>query len=150
VNELRSQADADELLSRFGAFHDSCLHEAHVWSDHYVYSDLRMHCTGDLDTRVRLVIQRQVSGLSAVELLFEQVLTFHLQPSPQDYDSIIFGATMLHRGEAFYWADVEGWSPESADRDDATWIAARKVSWRDASKWMGSELRFGPHEEFDP
>jgi hypothetical protein len=75
--------------------------------------------------------------------LFEQVVTFHLQPGPQNYDSIIYDATMLLDGDRMYWADTGGWTYTAANRDDATWIAAKKMSWRDASEWMGSNLRYG-------
>ncbi|MGD0364328.1 MAG: hypothetical protein ABSC93_25910 [Bryobacteraceae bacterium] len=144
-NHLVSEADVDHLLHDFGGFHDGCLREAHVWTGHWVAEDLHMHCTGELDTRVRLLIQRQFSAPSAIELLFEEVTTFHLQPSPRNYDSIIFGATMLLDGDTFYWADLGGWSPAASERDHATWIAAKKVSWRDASDWMGPDLRYGTH-----
>jgi hypothetical protein len=136
-------------MANFGGFHDSCLREAHVWSEHYVHPDLKMHCSGNLDTRVRLLIQRQFKNPSAVELLFEQVTAFHLQPSAENYDSIIFEATMLHIGDTFYWADSGNWLPTSATRDSATWIAGRKMSWRDASNWMGKQLRYGPHDLTD-
>jgi hypothetical protein len=145
-NHLFSKADTDSLLKVFGDFHDSCLREAHVWTEHWVGSDLHMHCSGELDTRVRLLIQRQFSPPSAIEILFEQVVTFHLQPSPHNYDSIILGATMLFETDTFYWADAGGWSPEANDRDQATWIAAKKVSWRDASDLMGANLRYGIHD----
>ena len=56
---LSSQADLDQLMNIFGHFHDGCIREAHVWTEHFVDTDLRMSCTGDLDTRVRLLIQRQ-------------------------------------------------------------------------------------------
>jgi hypothetical protein len=101
-----------------------------------------MKCSPDLDTRVRLLIQRQFNSPSAIELLFEQVVTFHLQPSPDNYDSIIYGATLLCREETFYWADTEEWSPAGTARDDSTWIAAKKLSGRDASDWMGDKLRY--------
>src|SRR5258706_13915877 len=94
-NHLASKTEVDNLLKVFGGFHGGCLREAHVWTEHWVASDLRMRCTGELDTRVRLLIQRQFSAPSAIELLFEQVTAFHLQPSPDNYDSIIFDATML-------------------------------------------------------
>src|SRR5450759_44715 len=102
-----------------------------------------MHCSGEQDTRVRLLIQRQFSAPSAIELLFEQVVTFHLQPSPDNYDSIIYAATLIHNGDTFYWAEEGGWSPTGETRDRCTWIAAKKISWRDASLWMGAELRYG-------
>lgn len=75
---LESQADIDHLLHAVGGFHDGCIREAHVWAEHYVLPDLRMSCGGDLDTRVRLLVQRQFKAPSAIELLFEQVVTFHL------------------------------------------------------------------------
>ena len=145
-NRLTSTADINNLLKVFDGFHDSCLREAHLWTEHWVGSDLRMHCSGELDTRVRLLIQRQFNAPSAIELQFEQVVTFHLQPSPRNYDSIILGATMLIDGDTFYWADTGGWSPAAKDRDQATWIASKKVSWRDASDWMGADLRYWIHD----
>jgi hypothetical protein len=141
---LASQADLDQLMNVFGGFHDGCIREAHAWTEHFVDTGLSMSCTGDLDTRVRLLVQRQFKAPSAIELLFEQVVTFHLQPSPENYDSIIFGAAMLCRDGTFYWADDADWSPESSKRDESTWIAAKKLSWRDISEWMGRDLHYGP------
>jgi hypothetical protein len=69
--------------------------------------------------------------------------TFHLQPSPENYDSIIFGVAMLCRDGTFYWAEDADWSPESPERDETSWIAAKKLSWRDASEWMGPDLHYG-------
>lgn len=142
-NELRSQSDLDGLLRLFGGFHDGCLREAHVWTEHFVTPDLHMHCSPELDTAARLLIQRQAHSPSAVELLFEQVTMLHLKPSPPNYDSIIFGATLLCRDDTFYWSDTEDWHPEQEGSSDATWIGCKKLSWRDASEWMGAELRYG-------
>jgi hypothetical protein len=123
---LGTQADLDKLLELFGGFHDGCIREAHVWTETYVHPNLSMTCPGHLDNRVRLFVQRQFEAPSAIELLFEQVTTFHLLPSPDNYDSIIFGATMVHENDLSYWADSEGWSPAAPDRDKSTWIAAKK------------------------
>lgn len=141
-----SQADIERLLDVFGGFHDACLREVHIWADTYVMPDLRMHCPGDLDTRARILFQRQFRDPSAIELLFEQVVAFHLQPSPPNYDSIIYDAAMLLVDGVYYWAESDDWSPNSQSRDSSTWIAAKTVSWRDASDWMGDELRFGTRE----
>src|ERR1043165_9900300 len=97
-NPIASQADIERLLNLFGGFHDGCLREAHVWTEQHVNTDLSMHFGANLDTRVRLLIQRQFKEPSAIELLFEQVTAFHLQPSPENYDSTIFDATMLRDG----------------------------------------------------
>jgi hypothetical protein len=143
LNRIRSKADIDNLLTAFGGFHDGCLREAHIWTESWVAPDLRMHCASDLDTRIRLLVQRQGRDPSAIELVFEQVVTFHLQPSPQNYDSISFEATMLLDGDTYYWAEASGWSYTADNRDAVTWIAAKKVSWRDVSDWMGADLRYG-------
>ncbi len=110
-NHIVSKADADKLLDIFGGFHDGCLREVHIWTQSWVAPDLRMQCASDLDTRIRFYVQRQFRNPSAIELLFEQVVGFHLQPSAQNYDSIIFGATLLFDGDIICWADAAGWSP---------------------------------------
>ena len=141
---LTSQADLDQLTLTFGDFHDGCLREVHIWTESFVDTEMRMSVASDLDTRVRLLIQRQWRDPSAIELLFEEVTTLHLRPSQQNYDSIIMCALMLLRDGDFYWAEDADWSLESPKRDDVTWIAAKKVSWRDVSEWMGPDLHYGP------
>jgi hypothetical protein len=128
----------------FGGFHDGCLREAHVSAGNFVNSQLMMTCRDYRDTSVRLLIQRQWKAPSAIELLFEQVVTFHLLPSPENCDSIIYTAALFCREGMLYWADTADWRPDAPDRDQATWIAAKKVSWRDVSEWMGPDLRYGP------
>lgn len=70
-NALNSQSDLNALLQLFGRFHDGCLREAHIWTEHSVNSEMVMSVSGDLDTRVRLLIQRQWRDPSAIELLFD-------------------------------------------------------------------------------
>jgi hypothetical protein len=141
---VRSRADVDYLLDRFGGFHDSCLREMHVWTEHWVGEDLAMAAPPHLDTRVRVLFHRQSRDPSAIEILFSQVTRLNLVPSPEDYDSIIFEATLLIRGDNLYWSDHAGWSPDAPDRDRSTWIAAKQLAWREASEWLGNRLRYGP------
>lgn len=139
---VRTEADIEMLLTEFGEFHDGCLREVHIWTDNHVNDDLSMTCSFGLDTHMRMLFQRQFPDPSAVELLFEQVTAFHLAPSPENYDSIIFSAVLALREDgALYWVDRSG----VAERDeDATWVTARALSWRPASEWMGGRLRYGP------
>ena len=140
---LTSQTDLDALQSLFGRFHDGCLRESYLWTGYSVSPNLSMSVSIALDLRVRLLFQRQFANPSAIELLFEQVTTFHLRPQPGS-DNIIMDATLLHHEGLFYWANEYCWSPENSDLDEVTWIAGKALSWRDASDWMGSELRLGP------
>jgi hypothetical protein len=105
---LTSQADCDKLMKLFGGFHDGCIREAHVWTETSVDNALGMGCPALLDTRARLLVQRQWKAPSAIELLFEEIVTFHFQPSAENCDSIILSAEMLCRADTFYWADLGG------------------------------------------
>jgi hypothetical protein len=144
--EIASQEDVDHLMEVFGGFHDSCLREVHVWTDHWVRPDLSMYYPSDLNTQIRILFQRQVQSHSAIEILFEKVTHFNLAPTPEHYYPIIFGARMAIEDGIIYWANDEDWSPESASINIHTWISARQARWRDVSPWMGAELRYGPKD----
>lgn len=139
---VRTQLDIEALMDRFGGFHDSCLREAHLWTGHYVDPDLMMACPGSLDTSIRMLFQRQYRNPSAIEMLFEEVTGLHLAPAPENQDNIIFDAALeLQPDGTVYWSEWVGGPKCSSEQ---TWITARKLSWRDASEWMGRELRYGP------
>lgn len=143
---LATSQDLEALLTRFGGFHDACLREIHVWTETYVGPDLGMTCPSHLDTRARVLIQRQFRDPAAIELLFEEVVGLHVIPTGEHHDSIIFSASLIRRGPVTYWADVADWEPDAENRDGATWIGAHRVSWRDASSWLGPDLRYGTPE----
>ena len=132
--QVKTASDVEDVLTRFGGFHDSCLREIHLWTEHYVADNLSMSCPGHLDTHARLLFQRQFRNPSAIELVFHQVVGLCVVPSPENYDSIIFDASLTLKDGVFRWTDGE---------DQGTWIAARELWWREASEWMGSELRYG-------
>lgn len=142
-NEINDEEDIIKFMDTFGWFHDSCLKELHLWTDHWVDKDLAMSISPNLDYRVQILFQRQDKGPSAIEMLFEEVTRLHIIPSPENYDSIIFGATFVLKDSTFYWAGDEGWIPEDPSKYGVNWISSKKVRWRDASEWMGSELRYG-------
>ena len=148
-NEIKTQADADALMEVFGAFHDSCIREAHLWTDHWVSPELSMSCPGHLDSRIRFLIQRQAKNVSAIELFFERVTRFNLLPSPENFDSIIFGATLLVQDGIVYWSLEGGWKPDRENRDDFTWVSARDLRWREVD-WLGKKLRYAPEQALDP
>jgi hypothetical protein len=91
------------------------------------------------------LIQRQFKDPSAIELLFEEVTRFNLVPSPEDYASIIFSATLLVQDGVIFWSPEGSWKPDEADKDESTWISARKLRWREVP-WLGQDLRYGPKE----
>jgi hypothetical protein len=143
--EIRTQSDADTLMEAFGSFHDSCIREARLWTDHWVSPDLSMSCSVQLDHRIQFLIQRQFKDLAAIELFFDHVTRFNLVPSPENYDSVIFAATLLVQNGNIFWSPEDDWRPEKPDKDIVTWVSAKKLQWREVD-WLGRELRYGPKE----
>jgi hypothetical protein len=145
-HDLKTKQDVENLINIFGGFHDSCLRELYLWTDHYVSSNLAMHVNPDLDCKVRALFQRQDLNPSAIEMLFEEVTCLNIFPSPINYDSIIQGVTLILIDDCFYWANDTYWSPDDTDRNEVSWISAKKIKWCDASNLMGKELIYGPSE----
>ena len=145
-HDLQNQNDLDKLMELFGGFHDSCIKELFMWTDHYVKEDLSMSLSAHRDHKVRVLIQRQNRNPTAIELMFEEVTRIFIVPSPENFDSIIFGASFIHKNDMFYWADDSNWDPEGQYKFAAVnWISSKKVKWRDASDWIGKEMRYGPN-----
>ena len=143
--EIRTKGDAEALMEVFGDFHDSCIREAHLFTDHWVSPDLSMSCSSNLDTKIRFLIQRQFKNPSAIELFFDEVTCFHLVPTPENYDSIIFSAALLVQDGGIFWSPEGDWRPDTPGRDEFTWVAARKL--RCEVDWLGDEMRYGSKGE---
>ena len=143
-NEIRTEDDIGALLNTFGDFHDACLKEMHLWTDTFVQPNLSMSVGIKWDCHARFLFQRQWDKASAIEIGFHEIRGINVAPSPPNYDSIIFTATLLLEDGVFYWAETGNWRPDEPGCNDVTWIAAGQMKWRDASDWMGEELRYGP------
>ncbi|WP_241481606.1 hypothetical protein [Mesobacillus campisalis] len=144
--ELKGNDDIKGFLEIFGHFHDSCLKELLMWTDSYVDDDPSMKVGVGLDTKIRMLFQRQSNVPAAIELLFEGVTHFQLKPSPENYDSIIYDANLLLKDETFYWTDSVDWTPNDHN-EEITWISAKKVKWREVNHWIGEERRYKTVEE---
>jgi len=144
--ELKEESDIKDLLEIFGYFHDGCLRELHMWTGTYVNEDLSMAVPGELDTNVKILFQRQYSNPSAIELLFECVTGIHIIPTPENYDSIIQDAIILKSDDNFYWANDYNFQPINDIENRVSWIAAKKLKWREVNDWMGKKNRYGDHE----
>ncbi|MCE9595679.1 MAG: hypothetical protein K8S98_15935 [Planctomycetes bacterium] len=143
-NELKTLDDANELLRRFGHFHDACIRELHVWTGHYVAEELGMGFALESDTTVRMLVQRQARPLSAIELLFMGVTRLNLVPPKDDHVQIIFEATLRRLEDEWLWIPDSDLKQSVVADDTCTWVSARRMLWRDASDWMGETLRYGP------
>jgi len=124
----------------FGGFHDACIREVHVETGHYVPEDLRM--TVDWQSTVHVLVQRQSCQFSAIEMRFEELLSLGLHAPPEGHENIIYDASIFILDSVFYW--VPNADGTSQPPTDGTCVAARQLYWRDASDWLGPELRYRP------
>ncbi|MEK4229626.1 hypothetical protein [Solibacillus sp. FSL H8-0538] len=140
--ELCGQNEIEELLEGFGYFHDSCLKEVLIHSNSFVNNELSMSV--DPTAVAYLVFQRQFNvGYSVIEMKFEEVEQFCLNPCPKNYDAIIFSATIFQIEDTFYWSNDEEFSPEEIKITKwLHWISAKKVMWRALDNALGDSKRY--------
>ncbi|MGE7925445.1 hypothetical protein ACQKND_19985 [Viridibacillus arvi] len=139
---LSTDADIRTYMNKLGYFHDSCLKEAHVITKSFVGEDYGMAI--DPTTSAHLFFQRQAGPISAIEIIFEEVVHFCISPLPADYTAEILDSTFIKKNGIFYWANCEGFNPNNIIlKEGLTWISARSVKWRDRSNMMGGQLVFG-------
>ena len=134
--EINDQSDIDKLLNLYGGFHDSCLRDIYISTREFVDVKLAMHFDNKLTAS--LLFQRQFQPTSVLELKFEDIKQFNFQPLDETEFSVINDATLLKRGELFYWADLANW--EIGD-NDSIWISGRKLFWRIRPELIGNIKR---------
>ena len=141
-NEVSTQDSIDHLLDTFGGFHDACIREAHLTTKHWIDQNLSMHCTPDLDTSISFIVQRQFINPSCIEMKFDGVVHINWSPSPENYDSAIYDATVGFENSSIYWViDTED-SPSRLDPKKNCWVLAKSLRWRVADEFLGGELHY--------
>ena len=60
----------------------------------------------------------------------ELIEKLNLQPRGDDYESVIYGASLIVDDELYYWSDWAGLTLEDINEEEGTWISAKKVKWR--------------------
>ena len=133
--EVVSDDDIELLQSTFGGFHDGCLREIHLWSGDFVDAELATNFGGG--TTARVFFQRQWPNPPAIELLFGDLVGIQILPTPRGYVPEM-DAWMIREDGGILWSDIQ---PEI--RAKGSWIKAERIWWREASEWMGEELRYG-------
>jgi len=140
---ILNEEESKKLLQRFGGFHDACIREAHMWSGHSIDDDLAMTVSSSLDTSIKFVIQRQFRDPSCIELLFEEVTRINIVPSPENYDSIIYGSNLGKENDEFFWVVDTTQNPSQLKSTEDSWVTSKKLSWRVADELLGKKLNYG-------
>jgi len=154
--KLDSDQAIQDLLERFGWFHDGCLREVSLATETYVNKHGAMRCPSHLDTSALLYLQSQNRDLSAIELRCDGISQFRLRPTPDGCDSIMSSGTIHLRGEScriavnFIGGQLKGppntgiWLPARSTDDPDLEVVAQRVAWRALDHGFGDGLRYRP------
>ena len=137
-NEIISEHDLSDFLSRFGYFHDSCIKEIKYISGAYVNEDLSMYPINSQRT-VKIIFQRQYSNPSVIEMEFIGLSQLSLFPPDDNYTCEIVDATMIRHDDRIYWCDCGGLSEMDLNDYRGTLICSSKVRWRTADEYIGKK-----------
>jgi hypothetical protein len=140
---VSSDEDLASLLHEFGGFHDACLREIHVATDHYVTDALKMNVVGNLDTSAALIFQRQFRNPSAIEMRFTELTRLVLAPTAKGQDSIILSADLKRTDQDHFMlhVDMRKPSPVAGVRSELL-VVGQGLAWREVD-WLGPSLRYG-------
>ena len=140
-------------MDRFDGFHDACLREASLVTDTFIDVDGGFHDDGRLDTSMVLVFQSQSAPDRAIEVRCTGVTHFRLQPTPENCDSILAGASFdrtpdgYRLGAYFIGLPLTG-PPNSlahrrvdAEEPPALDVSASAMAWRALPGALGPVVR---------
>ncbi len=126
-NIVKTQDDIDFLLKTFHGFHDSCLVSLQYVSGACVdSSDFSMNPI-NTERKLSMIVQSQFEDWYSIELLFNKLIKLNLEPNDENYDCIIFDATLEKRNDLFFWADSLDCSYPGTD---GTWVVSEELMWR--------------------
>ena len=143
IGDIRNNEDITVFMEMVNFFHDSCIKERHYVSGAYVNEELSMYPINDKRT-CRVIIQRQSSDRSMIELQFKGLKYLKLFPVDEQYTSEILDATMILKKDCIYWCDCGGLSEKDLDYYEGTLICAEKLEWRTVDDGMGQREFFKP------
>jgi len=135
-HEIVNEDDINRLMDTFGEFHDGCIKELKYISGAFVDERLSMYPL-DREQRLNIIVQRQYKNPSVIEMEFIGLIHLNMFPGDENYDGIIFGATMIKGDNCIYWCDGDSLSKSELDSYEGTLICASKVRWRVADEYIG-------------
>ena len=140
-NVIKNANDILYLMEKYNDFHDSCIKEIHYLSGGFVGENLAMYPIND-QRRVSIIFQRQGASDSVIELLFMGVDKINLEPRNEEYDCIIFGASLKIVNNLVYWSEYDDFDENDLVNERGTWISARQVMWRELPGALGDQPIF--------
>ena len=139
--ELKNNKDIEKLMQKFNWFHDSCIKELQYYSGGYVGEDGSMYPFNSARC-VKVIFQSQDTNAGVIELKFDGIKKLNLIPRNEEYDCIIYSASLEKIGNIFYWSEWGDFEIEDLTKEEGTWVSAEKVSWRTLKNAYGNKKRY--------
>ena len=127
--EIKNEEDINLLMQEFKGFHDSCIKEIKYVSGCYVDDNRAMQPINTI-RKVEIIFQSQISKVRTLEIHFEKLKKMYLEPQGENYDGIIYEASIKQFEGVFYWSEWENLKKEDIKLKKGTWISAEKIKWR--------------------
>jgi hypothetical protein len=140
--QVITQDDIENLLEAFGNFHDGVLREIHLWNSYSIDKELNM-VSGDCSLNAHVLFQRQAASPSAIEIHFSEIQRMNITATQAGYWYTIYDASIFCQDNIFYWADEPEWNIDDPARDEAMWVSAKGIRWREQNDWIGNTMRYG-------
>lgn len=141
---IENDRDIEILMRKFFFFHDSCIKEIMYRSGGYVAEDGAMFPFNS-DRSLSIIFQNQ--NKQAIEMKFEKIDTLYLKPKNEDYDCVIYSASIKKINNLYYWSEWDNFSIKDIDNSPGTWISAENIKWRFLENHLGPAPSFGISEE---
>lgn len=133
---IKNNSDIKEFSNYF---YDTCLKELWYESGMYVDNNLSMQPVND-KTNLHIIFQSQSKIENVIEVVFEKVDAFCVNPTNADYDGIINGICMVLKDNKMVWFDQENFYDDYRKLYDcATWVRACNVRYRFLENSLGKD-----------
>ena len=137
-NTVNNEQELAKFMNKVSNFHDSCIKEVKYLSGAYVDARLEMYPINEC-RMLSVIIQRQFSDISMIEMLFEGLKHLRLSPVDDQYTCEILDATMFFKDDYIYWYDSGSLSEAELENYSGTMICAEKFRWRPIENEMGEK-----------
>ncbi len=141
-NQVTDDAAIKKLIDTVCMFHDSCIKEMRYVSGAYVNEQRFIHPTNEL-RKLCIIIQRQTTSDSVIELEFSKLKYLKLCPPDDTYICEILDSTLIFHNGYFYWCDCGGLSISDIATYEGTVVCAEALRWRTINEKLGNQDYFG-------
>lgn len=152
-HQINTQQDIEELINKYGGFHDSCMVSAEYYSGAGVNNDNSMTFGSSEDRVLKIAFQSQWNP-NTIELCFVGVRRFNLIGWQDNYLCDIFDCYMAFHNNLvsgqdirlIVWADSCGFNPKEIPENKtlnepmSSFVVAEKLKWRFLEEYKKEEI----------